>query len=61
MRGLMRESIRLCPMQLACDGSPLARNRDVCRACERAARRRQRQRLAPLRGEKLPRTTRRSA
>jgi hypothetical protein len=52
MRGLMKESVRLCPMQVACDGVTLFRGREVCGPCEKALKRRERQENAALRGER---------
>jgi hypothetical protein len=51
MRGLMKESIQLCPSQVACEGTTLLRGRTICRPCERALKRRE-QRDQALRGER---------
>ena len=51
MRGVMKESIRLCPSQVACDGSNLFRDRTICGPCERALARRAKRDEA-LRGER---------
>lgn len=51
MRGVMRESIRLCPSQVACDGVQLYYRREICKPCERALKRREKRNEA-LRGER---------
>jgi len=49
-RGLMRETIKLCPVQAACDGVRLYVGRELCGPCERALHRRAK-RSEALRGE----------
>lgn len=55
IRGILKESIRLCPAQVACEDARLSHGREVCRACEKALKRRARG-PQPPRGEYLTHT-----
>jgi hypothetical protein len=42
-RGILETTVRICPAQTACDGVTLLRGREICRACERAEKKRGRE------------------
>jgi len=44
--------IRVCPTQVACDGSTITTGREMCGACERYMERKARQGGVVLRGER---------
>jgi len=49
-KSILASQVRLCPVQIACDGATLLNGRNACGACERAQARRARP--TPLRGER---------
>lgn len=50
-RGDLCAAIRICTVQVACDGRNLANDRELCGPCERTLKRRQK-RTDALRGER---------